>query len=1576
MKRQILTFLLMFILCSLAAQKNLKEVLKGEGGLSKHFLKFDVQDQVEFNPRQANNLFGIEQQSDLVIMSSETDDLGMTHHRFYQTYNGILVENAMYVAHTKAGKLVSANGSIVTEFSSPLQQRAAPSLSPSQAIAAALKYVHAERYAWQDSAFERELKLWRGNKASYFPVPSQVWYSGVNDVRPEKLRLVFKVDVFSLKPFDRKFIYVDARTGAIAGIKQELLQCGGANVLDSTTQAEEAGYENIDKIPMPVSGIGNTYYSGQQTIKSDFDGSSYRLRYYGDNYTITTLNGAKYYTDYVSSSDNWSLLGRDQFALDAHFGVTSTYDFYRNQFGRNSVDGQGLELRSYVNDPLVASYNNGNPANAFWDNNDNVMRYGYFPNGNGLTAIDITAHELTHGFTQFTSVLNYSGESGAINESISDIMGKSVQFFFKPSDLNWQISNDMNWNVRDMSNPKSKGHPATYGGAYWVNVDGCVPSVQNDFCGVHSNSGVGNFMFYLLVNGGNGTNDLNVKYSVNGIGLSKADQIIYRTNASRYLTSTSRYVNWRNACITAATDLYGAASDEVAQVQNAWHAVGVGTPAPCKVPTGLQALQIQNSSALLTWAAVPTAKEYTLQWKLTAGTVWTKVPNITTVSYNLSNLASGTSYSFRVLSTCANGSSSSYGDAFAFTTAGPACNPPSMITFPVISSNAATISWAPVPNALSYTLQWKQAAAATWTVVPRITTTSCSLTSLAPGTTYTFQILTMCPYGTGLFGTPINFTTECGMPAGLSATSVSGSSAVLAWYAITGVKSYTLQWKSSIATTWTRVSNLTTNFFNLTGRTPGTTYMFRVATNCNNITSSYSAPVNFTTTCITPTGLYATEVTSTSALLKWNSASGASKYSLLWKRLSDASWNATKDSSVRSAKLTDLVPATTYVAMVYSKCSNANSVYSSQVSFTTLCSAPTGLAATDITSTSARLKWTPIAGISGYTIQWKPSTGGMWTVESNLTDAFYNLNGLTSNVAYQFQVKSICNGKSSSNYSSAISFTPKCFVPIGAKATNITSSSAQISWSSVPGAKAYTVQWKRASDGTWTIVPNISMTSYNLAGLTTGVTYQFQVRTDCSATTSSSFSSTVKFTPECYTPQDLVATNITATSASISWGMVPGAKNYSVQWKKAGGVLSIITGISTNSYNLTNLTPGTSYSFQVLTGCDNGNSSYSSFANFTTVCGTPSGLIASNITSNNALLSWSAVAGASNYTLQWKQAAATQWTTVRNLSTLSYNLTSAKPGTSYTFQVSTVCHNGSSDYSARVSFTTLCPMPVGLTATDATSTSATLSWSAVPGSTGYLLQWKPSATSVWTTISNTSGTAYNIVGLIPGTNYMVQVQAACTNNSSGYAPAINFVTACGATSKLGTANITNTTALLSWAALPGAKSYTLQWKQTAASAWTTISNLANSFYNLTGCKPATSYTFKVLVVCTNNSSSYSPTFTFTTTAPFAPTVSKFIGRIDERLEQLEKANDVSIVPNPVTDGKATVSYHLAQEGKLVLKVVDVFGRPLKNVPLGTMAAGDHNYTFHELGSLASGFYIIVLEQGNKVIARKQFLVGN
>jgi Zn-dependent metalloprotease len=241
-----------------------------------------------------------------------------------------------------------------------------------------------------------------------------------------------------------------------------------------------------------------------------------------------------------------------------------TYDYFLLTFGRNSFDNNGAKIRSFV-------HYGSNYSNAFW--NGSVMTYG---DGNGtsfrpLTSIDICGHEIAHAVTSYSANLIYSYESGALNESFSDIFGNAIEFFADSSQFNWRIGEDATVSgngIRNMANPKTHGDPNTYKGTFWH-------SSSSDNGGVHTNSGVQNYWFYLLVRGDTGTNDNGDFFSVDSLGMLKAEQVAYR-NLTVYLTSSSQYADARYYAIQSAADLYGDCSHEVEVVTNAWYAVGVG----------------------------------------------------------------------------------------------------------------------------------------------------------------------------------------------------------------------------------------------------------------------------------------------------------------------------------------------------------------------------------------------------------------------------------------------------------------------------------------------------------------------------------------------------------------------------------------------------------------------------------------------------------------------------------------------------------------------------------------------------------------------------------------------------------------------------------------------------------------------------------------------------------------------------------------------------------------------------------------------------------------------------------------
>ena len=266
--------------------------------------------------------------------------------------------------------------------------------------------------------------------------------------------------------------------------------------------------------------------------------------------------------------------------MDAHAYAGWTYDYYFKRHGRRGIDGRDLAVRS-VTHFVPRSFEF---ANAFWDPFSNAMFYGdgdrEFAAFSG--ALDVVAHELTHGVTQYTWDGIYEGESGALNEAFSDIMGTGAEFFHQAAgagrlQADYFLGEDLTFRfdpprtaVRSMENPAlfcsaSLGQcdPDHYSRRYRGTADSG---------GVHHNSGIANQAFYLLAEGGvNRTSGRRVD-GLGAGGREKAERIFYR-GFTAYLTPSATFRDARAATIRAARDLYGEA--DAAQVAIAWSAVGV-----------------------------------------------------------------------------------------------------------------------------------------------------------------------------------------------------------------------------------------------------------------------------------------------------------------------------------------------------------------------------------------------------------------------------------------------------------------------------------------------------------------------------------------------------------------------------------------------------------------------------------------------------------------------------------------------------------------------------------------------------------------------------------------------------------------------------------------------------------------------------------------------------------------------------------------------------------------------------------------------------------------------------------------
>ncbi|GGZ21585.1 peptidase M4 [Streptomyces olivaceoviridis] len=326
-------------------------------------------------------------------------------------------------------------------------------------------------------------------------------------------------------------------------------------------------------------GIGNTQYSGQVTLTTTQSGSAYTL-------TDGARGGHKTYnlnrgtsgtgTLFSQTSDTWGNGTTSNAATagaDAHYGAAVTWDFYKSAFGRSGIRNDGVGAYSRVH------YGNAY-VNAFWDDSCFCMTYG---DGSGnakpLTAIDVAGHEMSHGVTSNTANLNYSGESGGLNEATSDIMGTGVEFYANnSSDVGDYLIGekiDINGNgtpLRYMDKPSKDGASKDS----WYSGIGGVD--------VHYSSGPANHFFYLLSEGSGAKVVNGVSYNsptsdglpVTGIGRDKALQIWYRALTTKW-TSTTNYAGARTGTLAAAGELYGTTSAEYKAVQDAWAGVGVGS---------------------------------------------------------------------------------------------------------------------------------------------------------------------------------------------------------------------------------------------------------------------------------------------------------------------------------------------------------------------------------------------------------------------------------------------------------------------------------------------------------------------------------------------------------------------------------------------------------------------------------------------------------------------------------------------------------------------------------------------------------------------------------------------------------------------------------------------------------------------------------------------------------------------------------------------------------------------------------------------------------------------------------------
>ncbi|MFE4515184.1 M4 family metallopeptidase [Kitasatospora sp. NPDC056783] len=344
-------------------------------------------------------------------------------------------------------------------------------------------------------------------------------------------------------------------------------------VTDAATGTVLSTHEQVQT----ASGTGKGVFVGSVPLTTTQSGTSYQLKdaTRGGQATYTLKNKTSGSGTLVANSTNSFGNGlasnAESAAVDAQYGAAVTWDFYKNTFGRNGIKNNGVGAASRV-------HYGSNYVNAFWDDTCFCMTYGDgASNTHPLTELDVAGHEMSHGVTSATANLNYSGESGGLNEATSDIFGTMVEFYANLP------SNPPNYLIGELININGNGTPLRYMDK--PSKDGASADSWSSTVGskdVHYSSGVANHFFYLLAEGSGAKTVNGFSYnsptsngsSITGIGRDKAAQIWYRA-LTVYMTSSTNYAGARTATLKAASDLYGATSAEYSTVAAAWSGVNV-----------------------------------------------------------------------------------------------------------------------------------------------------------------------------------------------------------------------------------------------------------------------------------------------------------------------------------------------------------------------------------------------------------------------------------------------------------------------------------------------------------------------------------------------------------------------------------------------------------------------------------------------------------------------------------------------------------------------------------------------------------------------------------------------------------------------------------------------------------------------------------------------------------------------------------------------------------------------------------------------------------------------------------------
>lgn len=614
-------------------------------------------------------------------------------------------------------------------------------------------------------------------------------------------------------------------------------------------------------------------------------------------------------------------------------------------------------------------------------------------------------------------------------------------------------------------------------------------------------------------------------------------------------------------------------------------------------------------------------------------------------------------------------------------------------------------------------------------------------------------------------------------PTGLASPTQGPDTVDLTWNAVPDAEFYIVRWSPAGAGTWTELPQTSALAIEVGGLTDETSYDFQVqAVGAGFVDSPWSATLTQATTSlgtlVAPTGLAAPSATGTTIDVTWNEVENATSYTVEWSPTGLGTWTPATTSST-SYTITGLTIGSAYDVRVKATAPDwTDSPWSVTIGASTdpQLVVPTGLASPSQTGNTVVLTWNDDPSATTYVVRHSPAGAGTWTELAPVGTDGTTVTGLTASTSYDFQVKAQASGFVDSPWTASLTESTAALL-----ATPVLSSPSQtdtsvvLSWTTVPNATSYTLQWAPTAGGQWTAMPNTSNTTQTVTGLTAATSYKFRVLAHAAGWTDSAWSAelTQSTAAAMLAPANLAAGTSTTTTVPLSWDAVAGADSYTVgvrlspsgTWEEH----SEITGTSTT---VSDLTPGTLYDFRIKTVRSGfADSAWSTPITDSTALPAPTGLDTTDgLLSTSITMQWNAVPGADSYRMRWSPAGAGTWTSLPDTEDTNDTVTGLTPSTSYDLAVKALSATltdsaWSATHTASTTATPQLDPPTGMASPSQTATSVDLTWTAIVDADNYVVRHSPAGAGTWTEETPVATNADTVSGLTASTSYDFQAKA-------------------------------------------------------------------------------------------------------------------------------------------------------------------------------------------------------------------------